>query len=384
MYKNDIGQEKIICVDSKVQLFLNKCRELGTEEKIDDFFDRLDNAGDDFAPASKRWLKSKGDITKFEESMEELSNFNSIQAAIEKFARVANYLQLIDFLDNLEKECTRYRGIYSEALKVAEENVDDPVALEDRIREKKNEIDEVYSKITEGIMEIYKRYTDNINGEGVIMNEATAKQKEYEGELENFRRLTESQITDSTFSSMKKMTLDAIDDTKDFRRQMADRVIEECNQKLIQYTDDPSQIPAEAYIPNFTESDFDSIDKDAKKQTSGYNEVEEGWTFKSVSRVPYHHLREHVKLVAESIHKRLNDDIIPKMTDNVVNYVTNCTEIYRDKLKEHKVELEEEYQKLLDDRDSNEKLRANVADLKKKVTIVEGQRSEERRVGKEC
>ena len=61
------------------------------------------------------------------------------------------------------------------------------------------------------------------------------------------------------------------------------------------------------------------------------------------------------------------------MTDNVVNYVTNCTEIYRDKLKEHKVELEEEYQKLLDDRDSNEKLRANVADLKKKVTIVEGQ-----------
>ncbi len=373
MYKNDIGQEKIICVDSKVQLFLNKCRELGTEEKIDDFFDRLDNAGDDFAPASKRWLKSKGDITKFEESMEELSNFNSIQAAIEKFARVANYLQLIDFLDNLEKECTRYRGIYSEALKVAEENVDDPVALEDRIREKKNEIDEVYSKITEGIMEIYKRYTDNINGEGVIMNEATAKQKEYEGELENFRRLTESQITDSTFSSMKKMTLDAIDDTKDFRRQMADRVIEECNQKLIQYTDDPSQIPAEAYIPNFTESDFDSIDKDAKKQTSGYNEVEEGWTFKSVSRVPYHHLREHVKLVAESIHKRLNDDIIPKMTDNVVNYVTNCTEIYRDKLKEHKVELEEEYQKLLDDRDSNEKLRANVADLKKKVTIVEGQ-----------
>ena len=27
MYKNDIGQEKIICVDSKVQLFLNKCRE---------------------------------------------------------------------------------------------------------------------------------------------------------------------------------------------------------------------------------------------------------------------------------------------------------------------------------------------------------------------
>ena len=373
MYKNDIKPEKIICVDSKIQLFLNKCRELGTEEKIDEFFDKLDEAGDDFAPASKRWLKSKGDIAKFEESMEELSNFNSVQAAIEKFARVANYLQLIEFLENLEKECIRYRGIYSEALKVAEENVDDPVALEDRIREKKNEIDEVYSKITQGIMEIYKKYTDNINGEGVIMNEAQKKQEEYEEQLENFRQLPESQITDTTFSSMKKMTLDAIDDTKDFRREMANRVIEECNQKLIQYTDDPSKIPAEAYTPNFTESDFDSIDDDAREKTSGYDEVEHGLTFKSVERVPYHHLKEHVKLVANSIHKRLNDDIIPKMTDNVVNYVTKCRETYTEKLTEHKVELEAEYQKLLEDRDSNEKRRANVEELKDKVATVEMQ-----------
>ena len=373
MYKNDIKPEKIICVDSKIQLFLNKCRELGTEEKIDEFFDKLDEVGDDFDPASKRWLKSDGDIAKFEESMEELSNFNSVQAAIEKFARVANYLQLIEFLENLEKECIRYRGIYSEALKVAEENVDDPVALEDRIREKKNEIDEVYSKITQGIIEIYKKYTDNINGEGVIMNEAQKKQEEYEEQLENFRQLPESQITDTTFSSMKKMTLDAIDDTKDFRREMANRVIEECNQKLIQYTDDPSKISAEAYTPNFTESDFDSIDDDAREKTSGYDEVEHGLTFKSVERVPYHHLKEHVKLVANSIHKRLNDDIIPKMTDNVVNYVTKCRETYTEKLTEHKIELEAEYQKLLEDRDSNEKRRENVKELKEKVATVEMQ-----------
>ena len=38
MYKRDIRSEKIICVDSKIQLFLNKCRELGTEERIDEFF----------------------------------------------------------------------------------------------------------------------------------------------------------------------------------------------------------------------------------------------------------------------------------------------------------------------------------------------------------
>ena len=375
MYKNDIKPEKIICVDSKIQLFLNKCRELGTEEKIDEFFDKLDEAGDDFDPASKRWLKSKGDIAKFEESMEELSNFNSVQAAIEKFARVANYLQLIEFLENLEKECIRYRGIYSEALKVAEENVDDPVALEDRIREKENEISEVYTKITQGIMEIYKKYTDNINGEGVIMNEAQKKQEEYEEQLENFRQLPESRITNKTFSSMKKMTLDAIDDSKDFRREMANRVIEECNQKLIQYTDDPSKIPAEAYIPNFTGTDFDEINKKAKKDSTEPGKDPEYWgTFKiTEGKSPHHMLREHVRRVADSIHNRLDDDIIPGMVNNIVNYVDKCCDTYHEKLNSHKDELEAEYKKLLVDRDSNEKRRANVEELKGKVATVEKQ-----------
>lgn len=373
MYGNDIKHEKIICVDSKIQLFLNKCRELGTEEKIDEFFDRLDEAGDDFAPASKQWYKSNGDIQKFEDSMMDLSNFNSVQAAIEKFARVANYFQLIEFLENLERECTRYRGIYSDALAVAEENVDDPVALEDRIHQKKNEIDEVYTKITEGILDIYKKYTDNINGEGIIMNEANTKQEEYEEKLENFRQLPESQITETTFSSMKKVTLDTIDDTKDFRREMADRIIKECNEKLIEYTDDPTKIPAEAYTPNFTETDFNAIDEDAKEKTSGYKDVEHGLTFTSVEKVPYHHLKEHVKLVADSIHKRLNDEIIPKMVDNVINYITKCREVYTDKLTEHKEELEAEYQKLLEDRDSNEKRRQNVEMLKTNVSTINTQ-----------
>ncbi len=375
MYKNDIKLEKIICVDSKMQLFLNKCRELGTEEAIGKFFDELDEAGDDFAPASKCWLKSKS-IAMFNEKMEELSNFSSVQGALEKFARVANYIQLVEFLDNLENEYKRYKGIYSDALKLAKENINDPVALEDRIKAKKKEISEVYTKISQGINEIYKKYTDNINGEGVIMNEAEKKQEEYEEKLENFRNLPENQITDVTFSSMKKMTFDAIDDTKDFRREMADKVIEECNQRLIQYTNDPSQIPAEAYNPNFTESDFDAIDAAAKDETSGYTKVESGWTFKSAERVPYHHLKEHVKLVSKSIHDRLSEEIIPKMTDNVVSYVTKCTEAYRTKLTEHKQELEAEYQKLLEDKENNDKLRETIEDMECKLAVVEAGVSE--------
>lgn len=370
MYQHDIKAEKIICVDSKIQLFLNKCRSLGTEEKIDKYFDELDEKGDDFAPASKCWLKSKGDISKFEDKMEEMSNFKNIQVAIEKFARIANYIQLIEFLDNLQKEYSRYNGIFRDTLKIAKENVDDPVALEDRIQQKKKEIADVYTKLNNGIMEIYQKYTDNITGEGVIVEEADKKREAYEKELDNFRNLQDSEIDETTFSRMKKVTLDAIDDTKEFRRQIGDRIITECNEKLIQYTDDPRKIPAEAYTPNFTETDFDKIDEDAKNETSGYNNVETGLTFKKVETVPYHHMREHVKRVADSIHDRLNNDIIPIMIDNVVDYVTKCCQAYTTKLTEHKQELETEYNKLLADKESNERRIENVHDLERKVEIV--------------
>jgi len=373
MYKNDIREEKIIFVDSKMQLFLNKCRELGTEERIDEYFDGLDEGGDDFAPASKCWLKAKGDMVRFEEKMEDESNFKSVQNALERFARTANYLQLIEFLENIEKEYARYKGMFSDALKVAEENLDDPVALEGRIEQKKEEIAEVYNKINKDISDIYKKYTDNINGEGVIMAEVERRRAEYEEKLDNFRRLSESRIDDQTFDSMKTMSMQTIEDTEEFRREMASRVIKECNEKLIQYTDDPAMIPAEAYIPNFTESDFDSINEAAQKATTGAEEVETGVTFKKAKRVPYHHLKEHVKRVADSIHDRLNDEIVPTMTNNVINYVNKCREIYTEKLTEHRLELEAEYQKLLEDKENNEKRREKVEMLKQGlVAIKEG------------
>ena len=372
MYKRDIDPQRIIFVDSKIQLFLNKCHELGTEEKIDAYFNELEKNNNEFAPASACWLRSKGSISSistFNEKMKELSNFNSVQAALEQFARVANYLQLIDFLDVLEKECKRYKELFSQALSVAKENVDDPITLEDRIIQKKNEIAETYTKMNEGIMSIYQKYTDQIQGEGIIMEEAAKRQASYEKQLDFFRSLNPSEITDTTFSEMKKMTMDAVDDTVQFRRSIAERVISECNEKLIQFTDDPSQIPADAYTPNFTETDFDRIDADAKQQTSGYDEIEHGATFfKSTERVPYHHLKQHVTLIADSIHQRLNDEIIPKMIDNVISYVEACRQVYTEKLSDHKNDLIIEYDQLQKEKDDNEMRRANVESLERKVS----------------
>lgn len=368
VYKNDIDPKRILFVDSKIQLFLNKCHELGTVEKIDKFFDELDAAHNDFAAASNCWLRSRGNISTFNERMNELSNFNSVQNALEQFARVANYLQLIDFLKALEKECARCKEMFSQTLAIAKENIDDPEALKNRINKKQIEIKETYIKMNEGIASIYRKYTDNLQGEGIIMKEAAKRQATYEKRLDYFRTLKKEEISDATFCEMKNVTMETIADTTNFRRFIAESVIKDCNKKLIQYTDDPSKIPADAYTPNFTEADFDQIDLEAKNETSGYNDIEHGATFfKTTERVPYHDLKNHVGLVAESIHNRLNDEIIPKMINNTVLYVGKCRDVYSDKLAHHKNELESEYKRLLEQKDSNEKRLALVAELECKI-----------------
>lgn len=372
MYSHDIIEEKIIVVDSKIQLFLNKCLALGTEEKIDAFFDELDESGNDFAPASKCWLKSKGDVVRFEEKMEELSNFPGVQNALEKFARVAQYIQLAEFLGNIEQEYDRYRVVFTEALKIAQENIDDPAALEDRILQKQREIDEVFSKINKEIEAIYQKYTDNIAGEGIIMAEAEKKRADYEAKIDSFCSLSESQINNDTFLQMKKMTLDAVDDVLTFRDEISQRIINEFNEKLIQYTDDPSMISAEAIKPDFTATDFDKINAEAEKASTETRQVTEGKSFwKSTTTQSYHVWKKHVTIVATNIRDRLNKEIIPTMKNNVMSYISNCRSVYIEKLAEHREELEAEYKKLLENKESNEKRMQNVEELKKKLTAID-------------
>lgn len=374
LYKNDIIEDKIIVVDSKIQLFLNKCLSLGIEEKIDDYFEQLEKAGNNFAPASYCWFKSKRDVKLFEEKMEELSNFSGVQKALERFARVAQYIQLAEFLENLEQEYTRYKTIFGDALKIAQENIDDPAVLEDRILQKQREIDNVFNKINDGIGEIFKNYTDNIEGEGIIMAEAENKRTEYEDKINGFCALSESEIDNDTFLQMKKMTLDAVDDALAFRNAIAKRIIDEFNEKLIQYTEDPSMISADAFKPNFTASDFDQINAQAEKDATEIKQVTTGSSFwKSTTTKSYHMWKKHVSIVATSIRDRLNDEIIPTMIDNIMTYILNCRKVYIEKLTEHKEELEAEYQKLLENKESNEKRLQDVEDLKKKLEATESE-----------
>lgn len=362
MYKNDIEEEKILFIDSKIQLFLNKCLELKTSEKIDEFFENSEKEGNNFESAELCWLKSKLDVRKFEDSMIEKSDFRSVNIVIEKFAMKARFIQLIKFLNTINKEYRGRKATILELLKELRENIKDPEALENRIKKKEKEKTEAYNKMNKDIHKIFNKYTDNINGSQVD-EKFENLESSYKKDIEDFVNLSEYDITDQTFDKMKKFSNDTIDEINKSKNDIINQVIEECNNKLIEYE---GEIDAEIFTPNFTESDFDNINAKAKEDTSGFKDIEEGVTFKKTTQVPYYHKKEHVKLVANSIKRRLYEEyededgkfhngIIPEIKNNIINYINICRGIYTEKLTENFNNIKAEYENLLKDKNDNKK-----------------------------
>lgn len=382
MYKNDIDKEKILFVDSKIHLFFNKCFELGTKDKIDKFFDDLYKEKNDFAEASIIWLRTKDkDLRIFFDRMEEKSNFNSVNKAINKFARQANYLRLIEFLKSLNNEYKKGKATISELLQELKENIEEPIELERRIKKKEKEKTDMFNKSNEGINTIFNNYTNNING--VIVKETQELEENYKNEINKFINLEEWQIDNQTFDEMKKITMDTIEASKQFRDLTIRTAIKDCNEKLIECMDEND---VEIFAPNFTESDFDNINNLAKEEHSGYKDVEEGVTFKKTIQVLYHNRKAHVKTIANSIKERLNKGyitkdengetkqhkgIIEEIKDNIIDNLNSCRTIYAEKLKENFNAIKKEYEDLLKDKDDNEKNLQKIKDFEDKIEKIE-------------
>lgn len=369
LYEKDIKEEKIIEVDSKIQLFLNRCLKFDTPKEITNYFKELKKTNNKFSPASECWYDSDNDINTFEENMKEESNFPKVEEMLDHFARTANFLQLVSFLDNIEREYRALNGRYTEVINTIKDKIGDPVALENAINEKKKEIDEIVVKINKGVRKIVNKYTDPVKDIGIIPKEAKTKSQEYESKIEEFLEIPKNQIDDSIFSKMKKMAMDINDDAEKFQNEMTTRIVEECNKELIKCIDDPNSMLSDAITPNITEEEFDEINNNAEKESTKTK------TFKLFWLIPLwswqeHDLKEHVKKIVDEI-KGKTKDITSIIQTQLLERAIKCTTIYQSKLTDNANNLQSEYDKLLEEKDEKEKLQKRLENLKEKLNHIE-------------
>lgn len=367
MYGKDINPEKIIGIDSLAALMENKCRKLETMEKINEFLMELYENGNAYIPVNMAWMMAKCDTDAFYEKTADISNFNRVRNAIETFAQGANYIRLIGFLNSLKREYSRQQKNLRGIIETSRSTLNDPVALEDQITKKKLEIVNVYNKISFGIDAIRAKYTDPVGGDGIIEAEAEKRKKQYEDIIKSYGDIKDADAT--TFNSLKTVTMDTVDDSKTFQQEIGKRVIEECNKKLIQYDDAVSHISAEGFMPNFTESDFESYNKAAEKANTYYKDVTTGITFQKTEQKCYYYSSWHIQTLVKDICNRL-DNIVECMKDNAADYVHTCCEAYKEKLTVHRDELQKAYDELLALRDDNEKRLQDIETKEAQLDVI--------------
>lgn len=367
MYGKDINPEKIIGIDSLAALMENKCRKLETMEKINEFLMELYKNGNAYPAVNMAWMMAKCDTDAFYEKTADISNFNKVRNAIETFAQGANYIRLIGFLDSLKREYSRQQKNLQGIIETSRSTLNDPVALEDQIAKKKLEIVNVYNKISFGVDAIRAKYTDPVGGDGIIEAEAEKRKKQYEDIIKSYGDIKDADAT--TFNSLKTVTMDTVDDSKTFQQEIGKRVIEECNKKLIRYDDAVSHISAEGFMPNFTESDFESYNKAAEKANTYYKDVTTGVTFQKTEQKCYYYSSWHIQTLVNDICNRL-DNIVECMKDNAADYVHTCCEAYKEKLTVHKDELQKAYDELLALRDDNEKRLQDIETKEAQLDVI--------------
>lgn len=367
MYGKDINPEKIIGIDSLAALMENKCRKLETMEKINEFLMELYKNGNAYPAVNMAWMMSNRDTDAFYEKTADISNFNKVRDAIEAFAQGANYIRLIGFLDSLKREYSRQQKNLRGIIETSRSTLNDPVALEDQITKKKIEIVNVFNKISYGIDAIRAKYIDPVGGDGIIEAEAEKRKKQYEEIIKSYGDIKDADAT--TFNSLKTVTMDAVDDSKTFQQEIGKRVIEECNKKLIQYDDAVSHISAEGFMPNFTESDFESYNKAAEKANTYYKDVTTGVTFQKTEQKCYYYSSWHIQTLVKDICNRL-DNIVDCMKDNAADYVHTCCEAYKEKLTVHRDELQKAYDELLALRDDNEKRLRDIETKEAQLEVI--------------
>lgn len=367
MYGKDINPEKIIGIDSLAALMENKCRKLETMEKINEFLMELYENGNAYIPVNMAWMMAKCDTDAFYEKTADISNFNRVRNAIETFAQGANYIRLIGFLNSLKREYSRQQKNLRGIIETSRSTLNDPVALEDQITKKKLEIVNVYNKISFGIDAIRAKYTDPVGGDGIIEAEEEKRKKQYEDIIKSYGDIKDADAT--TFNSLKTVTMDTVDDSKTFQQEIGKRVIEECNKKLIQYDDAVSHISAEGFMPNFTESDFESYNKAAEKANTYYKDVTTGVTFQKTEQKCYYYSSWHIQTLVKDICNRL-DNIVECMKDNAADYVHTCCEAYKEKLTVHRDELQKAYDELLALRDDNEKRLQDIETKEAQLDVI--------------
>lgn len=360
----EISREQIIMLDSKVEVFLNHIKDMSAEE-LCEYMTPLIEEGKLDSFLESPWYKAKFQREDYLRRLKEISNFDVIDESLNKFAHMAHYIALGEFLERMIKVLDAIEGQMGENLSNYRKKAVDPLKLEAELANKKDELEAIKLKINTIASRIGSQYTDS---GGVIEKKAEEVSRGYERAI--------SAIDESSVDSMErleKITFRHIDKFVDYQKQLEKDIVKQCDDELVSISK-KSDIPFTILQPNLTPEIIEEI-KNEQKNNAFVMKFTKGGCFKKASSYSEFSQSRFFHLVRDDIKVRLQEiktDFIVLLSD----FVTDVLKAYRDELVANADTVQKEYDKVLNDKAEAEELQEKIRDLESTIAKIAPLREE--------
>ena len=346
-----INEHQIIHVDSKVEMFYNRVKDMSAEELVAYMAPLLEEDKlDSFLETP--WYKAQFKREAYLQRLKELSNFSVVDESLNRFAHKAHYMALSEFLDRILKVLDAVQGQFSERVENYKKKALDPFKLEAELADKKTALESLKLKINTTTTNIGRQYT---NAGGLIEQKADEVAKEYEREI--------SQLNSDSLSSMEelqKATFRQVDKYIKYQAELQREITEKCDAELVSMSD-RSKIPFTTLKPDLTPETINAI-KENQKNNANVQHIEPGGCFKSSSTRPVFSQSKFFTLVRDDIKGRL-ESIKTDFINMLGDFVSNVLCAYRSELVTNATNVQAEYDKILNDKAEAEELQKKISDL---------------------
>ena len=316
-----INTEQIILIDSKAELFYKKVEKL-TKEEIKELMQAMDkeNKLDNFVMAA--FFKSDDNREKFLEILKEISNFNVMDQALNKFAHKAHYIMLLEFLKLMLSVTEKAKAGLEENIRFYKKKAEDPIELGNKINHIESELSEISNKINKNIDGIREKYCAT---EGIIRQDATSVINEYKAEKEKIKSNSER-----CFDALEDLSFSYIDRFKEYEIELQKKIIAKCDDALLKLNN-KSSIEYNTMRPEFTREDFAKIKETEKSKATERYAYEDGITFTETKYGTRYSRDKHFTSVSKSIESRL-EKIKNQAIDDLDVHINKITQIYSEEL----------------------------------------------------
>lgn len=332
----NIEKEQIIYVDSKVELFTNRIKDMSAED-LQAYIDSLIDADKFDAFLETPWYRSRFDKGGYLKKLKELSNFSVVDSALNKFAHKAQYIMLSEFLKRLLDVLDKMQAKLQEDKEHYSEKAENPEELAIKLRNTKDRLAELVAALNVKVDDIGDKY--NLPG-GEIDKRAEKVISEYEQEIAKINPANTTSVDE-----LEKISYRKIDAFKDFQDELLKNIVAECDEALIALGDKSELKFTQTIKPDVTKKAIaDAKAEIYKEESEKTEEYTTGKTFKEThTRSAFSQSRyfEVVKGNIDGKIKKIKKDAIKDLKEYVSLVISKYNQELSDNVRIKKEELTE-------------------------------------------